>query len=317
MFKGPFFKIVLPALLISATVFFQACKKDDAESTANATVEITDGPIDDAQVKAVFITVTDIKIDGKSWSGFKGKATFELSAYQKGLTKILGDGELDAKTYSQITLVLDTEKDASGNAPGCYVVDAQNVKSKLEGGTELSVNATGQFVADATTKTAAVIDFDLRKALTYKSGTTGYAFVTEAELNTALKLTTASNTGVIKGKCADVISGSEKIVVYAYKKGSFDLNVEKLGQGTSQIQFKNAAGSAVVASDGSFQIAFLDKGDYELHFISYSDANNDGKLEAKGELQLNLAGTLNLLNLVLGAKASLDLTLVVTGIILF
>lgn len=88
-------------------------------------------------------------------------------------------------------------------------------------------------------------------------------------------------------------------------------------QGSTNIQFKNAVNSATVASDGSFQLSFMQKGDYELHFISYQDTNNDGVLEAKGELAVTLNGELNLLGLTLGADATLNLTIFVTGIIGF
>jgi len=319
MFKVNFSRFIIPAILVTAALYFPACKKDDSDTPTTASVEITDGPIDDTNVKAVFVTVADVKIDGKSWSGFKGKTTFDLSAYQNGQTKLLGDGELDAQSYDEITLVLDTETDASGNAPGCYVLDATNVKHKLEGGTSKEIKAKGSFVADATAKSTAVIDFDLRKSLTYSnSATTDYAFVTDAEISSALKLTTKGTTGTIKGTCTDAISDSEKIVVYAYEKGEFDLNTEKQGQGSSQIQFKNAVTSAVIGQNGSFQLSFLEKGDYELHFVSYTDANNDGKLEAKGELQVSLAGDFNLLNLILNAGGTVDLSLIlVTGITLF
>lgn len=319
MLNGIFSRFMMPAVLVTAALYFPACKKDDTDTPTTASVEITDGPVDDANVKAVFVTVADVKIDGKSWSGFKGKTTFDLSAYQNGQTKLLGDGELDAQSYSEITLVLDTETDANGNAPGCYVMDASNIKHKLEGGASKEIKAKGSFVADATAKSTAVIDFDLRKSLTYSnSATTDYAFVTDAELSSALTLTTKGATGTIKGTCTDAISGSEKIVVYVYEKGEFDLNTEKQGQGTSQIQFKNAVASTVVGSNGSFQLNFLEKGDYELHFVGYTDTNNDGKLEAKGELKVSLTGEFNLLDLLLNSSGSIDLSLIlVTGITLF
>jgi hypothetical protein len=283
-----------------------------------ASVEITDGPSDDVNVKAVFVTVADVKIDGKSWSGFQGKTTFDLAAYQKGQTKILGNGALDAKSYSQIVLVLDTETDASGNAPGCYVQDAGNVKHKLEGSASKEIAVAGNFTAAAATTNNLVLDFDLRKALTYKSGSnTDYAFVTDAELSAAIRLEEKTATSTIKGTCNDAISASDKIVVYAYKKGSYDVSVEKQGQGTSQIQFKNAVSSATVAQDGSFQVSFLEKGNYELHFISYKNTGSDGKLEAKGELQLTLTGSLDLLNLALDTTTNVNLNLLVTGVVHF
>lgn len=305
------------ALLLCFTAFFSSCVKDNS-GTGAMRLEMTDSPIEDASVKSVFVTVADVKIDGRSWSGFSGKTTFDLLAYQNGQTKMLGDGAIAADSYSKIVLVLDTETDANGNSPGCYVLDKQNVKHPLEGGASKEITVNGAFsISDQQTQNL-VLDFDLRKSLGYKANsTTDYVFATDAELTSAMRLFVRSETGTIKGSCNDVVSGSDKIVVYAYKKGTYDVNTEKQGQGSTNIQFKNALNSAAVASDGSFQLSFMQKGDYELHFISYQDSNNDGVEEAKGELAVTLNSELNLLGLTLGADQTLNLTILVTGIIGF
>jgi Domain of unknown function (DUF4382) len=310
-------------LLVSATFVFASCLKDPVSPTpdndpARARIEITDAPIDDANVKGVFVTVVDVKIDGKSWAGFDGKTTFDLLAYQQGQSKLLGEGELDAKTYSEIVLVLDTETDANGDAPGCYVKDAQGNKKKLNGGSEMDIKVKGSFETKTAQTTEAIIDLDLRKAIVYQTGSsTDFQFVTDPELQTSIRVVDKAQTGTITGDCTDGVSGSDKVVVYAYKKGDFDATTEKFPQGASQIQFKNAITSSVVASDGAFNLSFLENGAYELHFIAYK-ADTAGKLQAKGELQLNLIGsTLNLLGLNVTANNNIDMDLVVTGILFF
>lgn len=65
----------------------------------------------------------------------------------------------------------------------------------------------------------------LRIALLYFYS--GFKLVSTTELESALRLVAKSETGVIKGTCTDALSGSEKIVVYAYKKGTFNLETEK------------------------------------------------------------------------------------------
>ncbi len=315
--------ICLKALLLFAvTSTISSCLKDPHPNPPNpraarARVEITDAPIDDPNVKAVLITVVDVKVDGKSWAGFDGKTTFDLLAYQKGETKLLGEGELTAGAHTEIVLVLDTETDANGDSPGCYVRDAQDKKRKLEGGTQLTIKATGSYTAKANETTETVLDLDLRKCIVYKPGSdTAFQFVTDPELAAAVRLVAKASTGTILGDCTDGVSGSQKIIVYAYQKGAYNVN-EKFPQGTSQVQFKNAVSSSVVAADGAFNLSFLESGSYELHFISYQN-DPQGKPQAKGELQLNLLNsTLNLLQLGLSAKATLNLDVVVTGIVFF
>lgn len=313
--------ISLQALLLISILAMttSSCLKDldPLPESAYARLEITDAPIDDPNVSGVFITVVDVKVNGVSWKGFEGKTTFDLLAYQNGQTRLLGEGNIEAGTYSEIVLILDTETDALGNSPGCYVKDAQGVKRKLEGSSELTVKAKGNMVTKASDTTEAVIDMDLRKAIVYQSGsTTDFEFVTNAELQTAVRLLDKANTGKIEGNCSDGVSASDKIIAYAYLKGTYDDN-EKFPQGTSQVQFKNAVTSSVVAENGDFSLSFLESGMYEVYFISYQEGAG-GKLLVKGALQLNLLDTtLNLLQLNVAAKTTINLDVVVTGIIFF
>lgn len=309
---------------IVTTALFTSCLKEPQDITdpvasdnAKARIEITDGPVDDANVSAVFITVADIKVDGKSWSGFKSKTTFDIYALNNGATRLLAEGGLKAGTYSQVTLVLDTENDASGNAPGCYVLDKNGTKKKLEGGSNFAIDVTGNLTTYADSTTATVIDFDLRKSIVHQQGsTTDYTFVTNLEMSSALRMVTLSGSGTIKGKCTDNASDSDKIIVYAYEKGKYSAT-ENTPQGTSGIRFKNAVSSTVVADDGTFELAFLEKGDYELRFISYR-TSTDGTMQAKGELTLNLISSLlDLLNLSVTAQQEIDLNVTVTGITFF
>ncbi|MBP6812138.1 MAG: DUF4382 domain-containing protein [Saprospiraceae bacterium] len=313
--------IGLKALMLLGTITFamSSCLKDDdiGNNSGRAKIEITDAPVDDPNVKSVFITVVDIKIDGKSWAGFSGKTSFDLLALQNGQTKLLGEGSLDAKTYNEIVLVLDTEADSSGNNFGCYVEDVSGIKHKLEGGSEMVLKAKGSFETIENQTTDVLVDMDLRKTIMYKTGsTTEYQFVTNAELYEAVRLVDKGKTGNIIGTCSDGVSGSDKIIAYAYKTGEYDVN-ERFPQGTSEVQFKNAVTSSTVGSDGSFNLSFLETGRYEVHFISY-ETDAQGKLQAKGELQLNVIGSiLDLLELNVASRGTISLDLVVTGIIFF
>lgn len=62
-----------------------------------------------------------------------------------------------------------------------------------------------------------------------------------------MRLVDKAKTGNILGDCTDGVSGSKKVIVYVYKKkGDFN-TTETFPQGTSQVQFKNAVTSAVMA----------------------------------------------------------------------
>lgn len=278
---------VMIALLIVG-----ACN-DDSEPAGKgqAEFEITDAPVDDANIQGVFVTVADIKINGNSLQGFS-KQTIDLKAYSEGRTKVLGAGELDARAYENLVLVLDLETDADGNTPGCYVLDQNNTKHQLKntasGTTEITLNKSWSVVNDA--KTNLVMDFDLRKALRYSEETgITYSFVSDHNLSAAVKLVTKAKTGTIQGSYEEASnSNADKIIVYAYKKGTFNATTETTPQGEDALLFANATASAEVKgslTSQTFTLAFMEEGEYELHFVGYRRDPNTGRLQFESQLE--------------------------------
>lgn len=278
--------------LISAVLFVQCTKDDDLENaeTGTLTVKLTDAPSDDLNIQGTFVTVADVKIDGESVEGFT-KQTIEISAYQNGNTKLLLSEDVAAKSYNQITLVLDQEADASGNAPGCYVLTDDNTKHDLfaEAGASGEIAISKAFEVSQGAETSVVIDFDLRKAVVRNQEATGnndYKFVTAAELQNAVRLVNEDECGEVSGKIENTLDADAQTYVFIYKKGDFNLLSESLGSGGSDVRFAKAVTSAKVESDGSYKLSFLEEGDYEVHLASY---------ERTGEHQFafNFKGLLN------------------------
>ena len=303
------------ATFVGATLLLTACKEDEnpGTTTGQLNVEITDGPIDDASVKGAFVTVAEVKVDGETFYGFSGKKTINLLNYQQGNVAALGLGDLETGNYHNISLVLDHQTDESGNSPGCYILTDDNVKHSLAASAKQTLILGKNFVVDAGQKTDLVVDFDLRKAIQYQNGSSDkYDFVAAADLQSAVRLVVKSNAGDIQGSCQNTVVNTDKIIVYAYKKGEFNREVEI--QTANGIAFKNAVSSAVVGNDGNFKLAFLEAGEYELHLAAYNDDNSDGQLDLQGTLLLN--SLTNLENIRLDAGAELQLDILVTGILL-
>lgn len=303
------------AFAIAGTLFITACNKDNANTGTNGQLklELTDGPCDDPNVKAVFVTVAAVKIDGQPFIGFSGKKTINLLAYQQGNVAALGLSELEAGSYQSVTLVLDNQTDDAGIAPGCYVQTADNVKHALSATATQTITATHGFVVNSGATTNLVIDFDLRKAIQYQNGggADQFDFVGSADLATALRLVVKNEAATMSGTFQNTLVAADKVVVYVYKKGTFDRAVEI--QSTNGVSFKNAVSSTVVGNNGQFTLAFLEKGDYELHFAAFKDANSDGKLDFQGTLILD--SLLDLGNLRLTSNNTLQLNISVVGIL--
>ncbi|HTH55830.1 MAG TPA: DUF4382 domain-containing protein [Cyclobacteriaceae bacterium] len=250
-----------------------ACHKDEPAGVGTAEIQMTDAPSDDASIKSVFVTVTAVRVDGKAISGFNTQ-TIDLKAYQEGNVTSLGTTQLASGTHGQITFVLDVDHDANGNTPGCYVQTVDNAKYKLgaAGNIEVTVAKTWNLTANATT--TIVADFDVRKSIRWSADNTiRYAFVNADNLNASVRVVDKAKAGMVSGTYAEQnSSNADKIIVYAYKKGTFNAATETQAQGDDAIYFKNAVSSAEVKGTVSqtFKIAYLEDGDYEFHFAAYS-----------------------------------------------
>ena len=307
-----------------AVTMFTACDDDSKEPMGQGDVEfeITDAPIDDASVKSVVVTVTDIKVDGQSIAGFT-KQTIDLKAYYDGNTKALGSAVVDARTYSNVVLVLDLDADAQGNSPGCYVLNKDNVKYKLKstatGKTDIIINQSWKATKDASTKI--VMDFDLRKSIRYSDDpAVRYSFVSDNSLQAAVRLVANEKSGTIKGTYQeDSQVDADKIIVYAYKKGTFNASTETQAQSTDGIYFKNAVASAEVKETLTgkvFTVAFLQEGEYELHFAAYSNDSTNGRTSFDAMLQSETKVDGNVASIIkVKAATSVNISTSIKGII--
>ncbi len=280
---------------------------DPSAVKGNLSVSITDAPIDQAGVTGAFITVTEVKVDGKTFNGFSGPKTFNLLELQNGNTLNLGKQEVAANSYSTLTLVLDIEKDAAGTGPGCYVTKTGGVKEKLElaGKSAASIDIKpSDFRITEGGETEMVIDFDLRKAVSHKES--DFTFVTENELKAALRAENKVRTGTIKGKIDNFAMLGSSVVVYAYKKGTFDSSKEINGQGSSEIKFANAVSSTKTDASGNFTLAFLPSEEYEIHVDKPSGSGLGLGLNTL--LQTSSSVDLKSINVAAGAQVNLSLS---------
>lgn len=316
-------KISLVAIFV-ATLMIQSCKKnEDAVAPSNTNsgmqgmvkVEITDAPSDDANIKGMFVTVTEVRIDGKKFSGFSGKKTIELSAYQNGNVADLGLGNINAGSYSNISLILDNATDQNGNAPGCYTMTTNNIKYNLTGlvSGQTEVVSSKAFEVKENQQTNLVLDFDIRKAVMDENGSAmgGYRFVATSDLNASTRVLIKSQAGAIKGNCANYNESNSKLIVYAYKKGTYNTSETKV-QGSGNTHFKNATTSCLADGNGNYNLAFLEEGDYELRFVTYKN-NGSGQFALQNMLNINSA--LNVNSVSVKANTSVTINVSILGLL--
>ncbi|WP_052354151.1 DUF4382 domain-containing protein [Flectobacillus major] len=317
-------------LLLGASLFQWSCSKesdslepvpqDPNAPKGQVRIGITDAPIDNAEIKGAFVTITEVRLDGKKFEAFQGPKTINIAELNNGNFLTLGEGQLQTGTYSKLTLIFDYEKDQTGNAPGSYLLKADGTKSKLvisgNSRNSLDVN-TKSFTINQDGTTDLMIDFDLRKAIkTFnENAKKNYSFVTYGELQSSIRVVNKNTTGSITGQVSGYnASTMGNVVAYVYKKGEFNQSTETKGQGDSSVEFKNAVSSAKVDGGGNFKVSFLEEGDYEVHFASYKntgDANSSVVLNSF----LSLSSNLDLSKISVKTNAEIRLSLSVKGLL--
>ncbi len=285
---------ILLSMLIIALVMIQ-CSEDNEieEQQGELSVKLTDAPSDDTNIQGTFVTVSEVHVNGQKVEGFT-KQTIEVSAYQNGNAKLLANEMVEAGNYSSLTVVLDNQSDENGDSPGCYVLTDDNSKHSLESSSSSTTEVTFNkpFAVEANGMTTLVIDFDLRKAIIRNEDTdsgSDYKFVTTAELINSLRIVEEDNCGEIEGTISNNSSSDDKLVVYAYEKGTFDTSTETSAQGESMVLFVNAKTSATVDGNGNYQLSFLEEGEYEIHVASYEE-------DSSGEVTFN--GAVNVTSII-------------------
>lgn len=271
------------ALVFTAASVLVGCSNnDDVSESGEANVSMTDAAVDYKNVNAVYLSVSEVQATANGQSRtiarFDSPKQFNLMAYQNGQTYAMGKGDLKVGSYSDLRFVMSGEADSyiemkDGSKKDLVIENATSAGYKVSGAFNVAANATTDLVADV----------DLRKALVT---TTDGAF----KLRTTGRLVNSANTGMIKGNVSG--SSEERLVVYAYKKGTYTAS-EEAEPAQGRTRFENSVNSAIVANDGSYTLAFMEEGEYEFVVAAFENTDNDEDLEFKSSLnaEVSIAGS--------------------------
>ncbi len=147
--------LIFSALLLTASVIFISCKKDEANGTSTLNIRLTDAPV---AFEEVTVDIREVRVkfaDDTLSSGWVTLTTFpgiyNLLAYQNGVDTLLGTGVFPTNVVKEIRFVLgpnNTIKDAG-------VVYPLTIPSGSESGLKIKINKS----LNATLETV-IIDFD-------------------------------------------------------------------------------------------------------------------------------------------------------------
>jgi hypothetical protein len=260
--------------IASFLLIYGACEKNET-GTGSLNLSITDAPIDNEGITAVFITVTGIEYhsNNKGWVKFEEFETpkkYNLLDLTRGTSDLLGSFKLTAGTYTQIRFILDMPVYGQGIAsnPGCDLELEGSLTEQffVPSGAQTGYKAVGTFNVPLNGEVDVTADFDVRKSV-LKAGHSGKYI-----LKPTIRLIVNNQAGSIEGNITGV-EENKSILVYAYKSGTY-IESEANEPKEENARFPNAVSSDLVDNNGFYHIAYLANGRYDLVITSITE-NND------------------------------------------
>jgi hypothetical protein len=232
---------------------------------------LTDAPLDELNnVEGVYITFTEIRYhrSGDGWQvfeGYEGNQTFNLLDYTEGNIATLGNMVLPAGHITQLRFILDAPVD-DGNIPanpGTYIKYDDNSTTPLyvPSGAQTGIKIIGNYNVPANGTIFLTLDFDVRKSIV-QHGNGNY------HLKPTVRVIVNDEAGDINGTIVNN-SGSTELKVFAYEDGSYTAS-EAADDNNDSIRFENALTSTNVNGDGTFKVALLGQGSYDLVVTGYT-----------------------------------------------
>lgn len=265
-------RLFLSSLCVAALAFTSCNQDQDVPGSGTLSLRITDAPTDADNIAGVYITFdrVEYKHEGKwhDFDEFHGPKTINLLELTEGKTELLGDFIVDAGEYSDLRFHLDASSNGGDvSNPNTYIQFTDGTKEPLyvPSGTQSGYKSKGSFVVPINGTVFITADFDLRKSVV-KTGASNKWL-----LKPVIRLIVADQAGAITGTLEGAQVG-EEYIVYAYADNTYvDEEAQEPAEGSTQ--FPNAATSTTVHADGTFTLAFLAPGTYDLKIAAYSNGN--------------------------------------------
>jgi hypothetical protein len=282
--------------LSMATFFMTACNQDqDVNGTGTLSLRIADAPTDAENIAGVYITFDRVEYmyDGKwyDFDNFQGPKTVNLLELTDGKTELLGDFVVNAGEYSNLRFHLDASTnggDVSNSTTYIQFTDGSKEPLYVPSGTQSGYKSKGSFVVPVNGTVFITADFDVRKSVVM-AGSTGKWL-----LKPVIRLVVTDQAGSITGTLTG-INENEEYIVYAYANDTYT-EEEAAEPLEGAIQFPNAVTSTRAHADGTFTLAFLAPGTYDLVVAAYANGEfvggvgqiNDVDVVEKQEQQVSL-----------------------------
>ena len=266
------FYSLLTSLVLTVLLGVYGCGESSSSNSGEGTLSLrlADAPlVDEDGVTGVYITVTGIEYHTNGgWHVMEEFNTsvnpINLLEWQDGASIHLGDFQMPAGKYTQMRFMLDaTEEGAKPKAnAGCFIEfdGERNETLYVPSGSNTGYKAIGNYDVPINGRVTMTADFDVRKSITVSGKSPEYY-----KLKPTIRLVVTDQAGAIKGVVGE-LNVSNTYVVYAYESSN-DLKPD-VEEGKD---FENAVTSTGVKADGTYVLAFLAEGSYDLIVAEYDE----------------------------------------------
>ena len=222
--------ILILAITMSLLIIGCDSSSDPAETTGTLTVSITDAPASFEAVNIRFSEISVIASGGEPIVASDSVQTINLIEWSNGLSTPLGNIELEAGTYNQIRLIIDTAS---------VIIDGVESSVKVPSGAKTGLKLTHQFTLEAGSTYDLMIDFDASRSIVRTGTPANPSYL----LKPTIRLVSVATSGSISGT---VTNPDNNPVALALS-----------GVDTVSTVF-------VDTISGEFQLAFLEAGLYDV-----------------------------------------------------
>jgi len=234
--------VALTVVLSAVTIgFLASCGGDDDDDGGSAPFSLfmIDAPVDEAD--EINITVNAVSVNGPDgWVDLAVEpARYNLLELMNNAGVTLAEQDLPEGDYGEIRLVIGCDGE---DAPD-IVIGGQSYELKVPSGCTSGFKLKGEFSVVAGEELVLIMDFDMQKSV-HETGEGKYM------LNPVVRFIQADAAGNIEGSIDPVVPRS---VIYAFEADAFTGD-----------NFEDAVNSTVVREDGSFVLAALPPGTYDI-----------------------------------------------------
>ncbi len=240
--------LLLFVLVMAGFVMSASCGDDDDDDdngggSAAFALYMIDAPVDEAD--EINMTVVSVSVNGPDgWTDLAVTPTrYNLLELMNNAGVTLAEQDLPEGDYGEIRLVIECEGD---EAPE-IVIEGETFPLTVPSGCTSGFKLKGEFTVAAGAETVLIMDFDMSKSV-HETGNGKYM------LKPVVRFIQADAAGNINGEVTPVVP---RTVVYAFNADEF-----------SGDNFDDAVNSTIIRDDGSFTLAALPAGMYDIVVVS-------------------------------------------------